>query len=907
MNYEPIILFDQIIEQSEGDILQHDFSILGDIEGLAIQNFLYASIQEFNSFPRERLFESTSPNLSKLINFLRSKVPIKACIAIASHWPVVIPITMTHLRSLFFILVKMTYQTEDPSKFLYWMTGKLFPKFWSKKNSIFNGTLLSFCKFNLPNNPKKKLWAVLDIQNKFYVYDTENSISNPIFECEALEIKIEPNNNICIYNLINEKSYTFIPEEKEQINLWKSILDKKHAPFPYFLRGYEEKLPEPIIKAIFLALTAHDMALVRSICHPNVTLVKDGVPIVEALFEVLSYDGKINFLINTLVAQEFEEPSLTPELILRGNSNLTNLFKVFFRKYGMVYFNSFLIKIIKYIDNLGDIGLKDPKTCNMKKAEIAYFSVLKYISGSIQFIPPEIRHFASVLKSYIEIRFNDKQTVLNTLSGFLFLRFISSAIATPKTYLPNIKIKNNSNLVTFAKLLQVAFNFSFMSSKNPEFSHWDLRLKHHIYPKLEEFLFSIADITKSPNYSNSNETTVLNSVALLYKQISLNYESFISKYNESIDSNIYQGGCLSWNFSSAISMMFKHLYDKDIFIKYLQQKKNERKSTINIQSLDGGNSSNIHSSNYPENYLDSSLMTNIPNNQLPSIFVLNNNNTNEFNIPASLMTSQLNLPIQPSNLIPSPINPDILPVPFNSSLNNNTNPSTFELPPENSLPPLPEGGFDPGPINNNDLSLPLPLEQEFNSNQLLNAINKPIPSTEKPKIKKIASKTIDNDITPKINKNSLKTLTPINDNNKKVISKNAPKTLIPEEKPIKKNIKTEKLPESPPKKILKSNSKTIVPEDIKPKKNINKTITPEDNNKVKKTIKPSKTIEPPPQEKKKINKIEEIKKEDDNKNKKIIIKKVTKTKTNDESSKQIEKVDENSKKKIIKKVIVKKK
>lgn len=107
--------FQHIVENYPGQVDNDDFSDLGDIKGKSLQDVVDSAISEIDKIPVEHIFDAAPPSLSQLVGYLRTKVPVKACVGIASHWPVVIPLSMPHLHNWFNLFIHMTKRVSDPN------------------------------------------------------------------------------------------------------------------------------------------------------------------------------------------------------------------------------------------------------------------------------------------------------------------------------------------------------------------------------------------------------------------------------------------------------------------------------------------------------------------------------------------------------------------------------------------------------------------------------------------------------------------------------------------------------------------------------------------------------------------------------------------------------------------------
>jgi hypothetical protein len=202
-------------------------------------------------------------------------------------------------------------------------------------------------------------------------------------------------------------------------------------PFPIRLTVHNRTLPPALYSAVYEALTADDLLVVRSLMHYTVAKVSEGVPLAEALLDIFAQAGRVNQLVLGLVGAEFDVSAEDIAMSLRSNTHLTNLFKVFATRYGAPYKEKVIQKIINFVVAAGDLRLKyaDQPEALRHKTQKLLFSSLDVILRSGKHIAPQIRHLASVIKAVTGCRFNSKRATFNALSSFFYLRFISVPFA----------------------------------------------------------------------------------------------------------------------------------------------------------------------------------------------------------------------------------------------------------------------------------------------------------------------------------------------------------------------------------------------------------------------------------------------------------------------------------------------
>jgi hypothetical protein len=245
------------------------------------------------------------------------------------------------------------------------------------------------------------------------------------------------------------------------------------------------------------------------------------------------------------------------------NSHVTNLFKVWFRRFGRPYFDLVLAKAIDYITGVSDIGLSCPENSDIGKAEILLFTVMKLILSSGPALPAPIRHLASVLKSLAVLRFNSKVATYNTLAGFICLRFITAVIADPSVFRPEAESEAGSfspelmrMLMPFSQLLQTPINLMPLEDKFAPYAAWNARLEKHVWPKLVKWVLSVGDIIETPEYKAPSKEQVFDSLALVLTAISRNFSKFRTHY-ETFAAQPGKSHPITWSMATLFIKFFQ--------------------------------------------------------------------------------------------------------------------------------------------------------------------------------------------------------------------------------------------------------------------------------------------------------------------------------------------------------------
>jgi hypothetical protein len=302
------------------------------------------------------------------------------------------------------------------------------------------------------------------------------------------------------------------------------------VPYTVFLA--HPFVPGALYPSFYESLVSDDTLLLRTLAHFSVTRISDGPALLSALLDIFAYAGKVSVLLVTLAMLDFDTDSLNPNLLLRTNSHLTSLIKVFGQRFGQPYFDSVIAKIIDYILAAGDIRVSNPEQCDMGKARAMIVTCLDAITRSGPAVPPELRHLGSILRGSAGMRFNNKQAVFNTLSAYFCLRFIGGALADPAAFgyavLP--PAVRSAVLVPFAQLLIAPMALSVYSGIFDPFRSCNHHLVKHVFPGFAEFVFSIGECDCAPVYAPPEKERLREAIETVVRLMAKSPEAVRERY-----------------------------------------------------------------------------------------------------------------------------------------------------------------------------------------------------------------------------------------------------------------------------------------------------------------------------------------------------------------------------------------
>lgn len=444
-------------------------------------------------------------------------------------------------KSVTFVLIDLlnSLKPQKSSEWVKWMSINMIPEEYKSIQNFKSSYIKACCVCHRKRkmfNDETFFWAVLDIHNHFTLYNTTNGQLTVHMEADIGSIKLSHSGKtVKLFDKSGIRVKRIIPIDPSQNELWAKVMNLSTLPkLPFFFTNSAVPIPDLLLFALNEVLLAPDRTAVRAITHFKVSKVSQSVDLADALFDIYAYAGKVNDLITVMVASEFSATELTQNTVLRGNSHLTNLFKIFFKRFGFKYYQSFLKRIVLYIDSKGDLSLKRPAEVNSQKAQTMVFTVLNRIAGSLEHVPIEIRHFASILKQAAALRFNSKQATYNTISGFFYLRFVSSILSNPLETDPSLQLQNPwlNVMVPAAQLMMTPFNLIQMGGKYDVFNSWNKILTKKIFPMLIEFVFSIAVCNEEPVYQPPSKERLREALQVVWSKIGESNGEFVKMYKQ---------------------------------------------------------------------------------------------------------------------------------------------------------------------------------------------------------------------------------------------------------------------------------------------------------------------------------------------------------------------------------------
>jgi len=555
---QPIIDFMKVIESDFVSITNEEMELPNMPQDKRVSEILDHFIDDFDKVGIDDIFSYKSEHISDFLDLIQQNVSIKACNSLSMFWPPILPTYLPHLKYILGIMIQSVRMTDDPEKMLRFFSAGLFPKLWNPQNALSNKVLSAFGKCKGDKFSLENVWATLDSKKVLRIYQIEDC--QVLFDCVVHSFDVKPN-GIVIQDKNHKEAFFLSFNEIEMTNYWKNVLDGALVPFPLFFSQPIESFPEIILTSFFESCTTNDMTLARCIAQFK------NERMIEFLYNILSYAGKSSLFFTNIFSVIFEDQNIEIKDLLSKDSLFSKVISIVFKKFGKDYITSFVTKLLQYIDSKYYISIRPDNENHMAEIEQFFFSVVKYIVNSADIIPPQIRFVANIIRTYLPIRFNKKQYLVQMLQYFFFDSFLLKLLQNPEQNKLIPKMNHPKQLQTLVPLLVDAFHLD-SENHNPFFEKWSERIQYHTKNSILEFYYSIGDINSTPEFSQISKPELITSLQTLYGFVSNNHREFITNLKNYINESVPQGGSLGWNLTSLVTSIFTHCYDQECLISF---------------------------------------------------------------------------------------------------------------------------------------------------------------------------------------------------------------------------------------------------------------------------------------------------------------------------------------------------
>jgi hypothetical protein len=521
-------------------------------------------IREFNSLSSP-VPKDLPPLLTTFFGVIRPLFPPHSVVQLLNTWPLSLP-QSTNLQNIIIFLLHLIRGSRNPHLVLQVISEQVMIR---EKHDQTIYTLKAFCRCHFRSDPppapgenRPMYWATLNSDNLFELFKIESDRLLLWISFELGEARPSASgHSMRIFSIDGILFGDLQPLDPADVAAFaassKSDQTIKVPPTVFFEGNVH---PESFYYSFYQQLICDDLILLQTITDVTVCRVSDFPDLGEVLFNVFAYAGRINLLFTALTAIEFSDPALEMSGILLRNSHLTGLFEAVGSRFGAEYYRCVVAKLKEYVMRAGDLQIRSATNCNPHHVQKVVVTVLKAIMQSGSFIPEQLRHVGSVLRAMVGYRFNRVQAVVNALSGFFCLRFLTPMIMENNTqWEPSEERKSSHSIdpaasgeigsarsssaapkrlsgsdqfLSFAQVLQVPLNITLYHGNYAQFAQAHHHLIRHIFPQLIPFTLSIADFDKEPDYPPPSKEDVQKAIGFLVSAICKSREKFSRRFAE---------------------------------------------------------------------------------------------------------------------------------------------------------------------------------------------------------------------------------------------------------------------------------------------------------------------------------------------------------------------------------------
>lgn len=508
--------------------------------------------------------------LFDFISYLKPKLNNESMWTLCTHWPPGIKESQSQ-QSIFNILIMLITLSGEGNKVCYYLSRNLFEKGWffTPDNTI--SGIVAYCKCYVGSSRSTR-FAVLTNENIFRLYLL--SEKGYIIEKETLISSIEVTRNgrdLAVNDLDGEVFVIFTPLCKNMADLWLRVSKGDHLSLANFFCSYAPNLPDFLLNVMYDALICSDTSIIRSILSDQVTPPVDidcpakldcDIPplpknqstiLVSALFDIFTYCSRVSAFLSLACALSLESFELVSNF-LRQPTNFGNLVNVIFERYGGPYYVGFGEKLLQFIKQNNCFS----NPCKDMKATVGpFFTCLKYIYNSFDYVPAQTKHLLSIIGSQVMCKSNNVHDTYVSLASAFFMRFLTPMLLHPEIYTSD-GTKSNKNVEGFISMLKVITVYGEFG-----FEELDSRLKSTIYMNIERFLFSFLS-SPEPIYPCCTPSRLVEALDQVAHTIAYHHSDFMYSYGISRDKSILQLELMQINFEIFLANFYHFRYEKDM-------------------------------------------------------------------------------------------------------------------------------------------------------------------------------------------------------------------------------------------------------------------------------------------------------------------------------------------------------
>lgn len=498
------------------------------------------------------LYERPSEPLEQLLDALRGIISPEFIMKLLDTYPVNLSLLSSLPREAQLSLAavaSLVHENRANKKFLEWVGNAMVSQDWNGKTSGEGHHIRNAGLFDA-HRGHGKFWVILTPANEVKMFKYDDGSESARFHADHIDTS-RSGKTLRIWKDPKTLGARLVLENKNVRDRWLSVDPLLPMSVPY----YGPVVPGELVKAFHNALVQPDTYVLRAILDQAVIKMTGVAEAMKDLYTVFAFNGLVHRLLLTTCGMDFAENKTGGGLA--QSKFMTELFRVFYAKFGKPYYEQVIMPISIKVTDAGELGIKDG--VRMKQSEVGELlnNAITRLLNEERLIPAEFRHVASVLKSVTATAATTRQNVFSVLSSFFYLRFVTAVLADPQFFEPDVPISETHQqlVIPFAQLLQVPLGLESISERYSNATEIADTVIDR-YPEIYHLVLSMAEIEEMPVYNVPSEDELNKALLRLMDKLNGSREAFITRYVDFYETD-WDKSAVSYTLCELITKMFK--------------------------------------------------------------------------------------------------------------------------------------------------------------------------------------------------------------------------------------------------------------------------------------------------------------------------------------------------------------
>ena len=473
-------------EETKKVLTRESYELLGKFNGNNIFDSIADVVAEIDKSEIIELIKNPPKIVLSFTQFFHTYVSKQSILFSSFSWPPCFSFENSlyseKAKLLYYILIKMVYDSKSPNKMLVWIMTSLL-----ENDQKYQSEKVILAASIIQTKPRVK-FAVLDEDKHLHIYEpNENGEGlKSLFDKKVARFKVNDDEfaermDLIAYDTIGREAIRFPLADSLLLPKWERVFSK-NPPFLYeFLTKIEKPVPSLVYQGINKSIMRFDMIYVHAMCSPDVVNPAHYDDLAISLLDVADYGQKFLILFQTVLGSIFENPCATVEFICSDKCILKYFAPAVVLRMDETYTKTFGKKLTDYIGSGKHLDVME----DSERVGVVFFTCMKYILDSLEFIPTKFKSICALIAQYVAVKFNSVDAVVRVISsffGYFMFRYLNDIAA--KT--------GNSSFIEISKLIKTAFGFTKLLPKY-NVGDWQKRIEKKFYPKIFSFALSLCD------------------------------------------------------------------------------------------------------------------------------------------------------------------------------------------------------------------------------------------------------------------------------------------------------------------------------------------------------------------------------------------------------------------------------